>query len=54
MSDSKNITHMMTATAQEVFDAWVTPELIEQWWGPEGFTAKVHELDLTEGGRFIF
>lgn len=54
MSNAKNITHTMAATAQEVFDAWVTPELVEQWWGPEGFTAKVHELDLIEGGRFVF
>ncbi len=55
MFDSdRDIRHTMEATAQEVFDAWVTPEIIEQWWGPDGFSAKVHEFDLVEGGNFVF
>lgn len=54
VTTDRAIRYSMAATAQEVFDAWVTPEIVEQWWGPDGFSAKVHELDLTEGGRFAF
>lgn len=46
--------HTIDASPDEVFDAWVTPELIEAWWGPEGFTTVVRKLDLREGGRFVF
>ena len=46
--------HTINATAEEVFDAWVTPELLEAWWGPEGFTTVVRELDLSAGGKFWF
>ena len=46
--------HAIQASADEVFLAWVTPEIIEDWWGPDGFTTVVRELDLREGGRFVF
>ena len=46
--------HTINATAEEVFDAWVTPELLEAWWGPEGFTTVVRELEPREGGKFWF
>lgn len=40
------------APRERVFDAWTEPERIEQWWGPEGFTSAVHELDARPGGAF--
>jgi len=54
MSDLQQVRHTIQATAQEVFDAWVTPAAIEEWWGPDGFTTVVRELNLVEGGRFAF
>ena len=51
---SVEVRHTIDAAPDAVFDAWVTPELIEAWWGPEGFTSVVRELDLREGGRFLF
>lgn len=44
------ITRVFDAPRQRVFDAWTLPEEIEQWWGPEGFTTTVTELDLRPGG----
>jgi uncharacterized protein YndB with AHSA1/START domain len=38
------------ATLEEVWELWTTKDGIEAWWGPEGFTVKVHELDLRPGG----
>lgn len=40
------------APRERVFDAWTEPERIEQWWGPEGFTSTVHEMDVRLGGAF--
>ena len=34
-----------------VFKAWMDPELVAQWWGPQGFTAPVCELDPKVGGK---
>ena len=42
------------ATPEQVFQAWVEPELIEEWWGPEGFRSTVEFLDLRVGGAFRF
>jgi uncharacterized protein YndB with AHSA1/START domain len=34
-----------------VWDAWTRPELLAQWWGPEGTTIEDCEVDLRVGGR---
>jgi len=38
-----------------VFEMWTDPNHIAQWWGPDGFTTTVHEMDVRPGGvwRFI-
>ncbi len=46
--------HQIDASPDDVFAAWVTPQILETWWGPEGFTTTVRRLDLVEGGRFAF
>jgi len=38
------------APLEDVWDLWTTRDGIESWWGPEGFVAKVHKLDLRAGG----
>ena len=46
--------HVVNAPPEAVFDAWITPHMIEEWWAPEGFTTKVLRLDPWEGGQFIY
>ncbi|MFP2900762.1 SRPBCC family protein [Corallococcus sp. 4LFB] len=38
------------ATLAEVWALWTTKDGFESWWGPEGFSVKVHELDARPGG----
>lgn len=45
------ISRVLDAPRSQVWTAWTDPEQVAQWWGPEGFTTKVSELDLTPGGR---
>ncbi|TXK76134.1 SRPBCC family protein [Paenibacillus sp. N3.4] len=33
-----------------VYRAWTEPELLAQWWGPNGFTNTFHSFDLSLGG----
>lgn len=33
-----------------VYRAWTEPELLAQWWGPNGFTNTFHTFDLKPGG----
>ncbi|MGC1274954.1 MAG: SRPBCC family protein [Planctomycetaceae bacterium] len=44
-----------SATRDLVWQAWTTPEHVAQWWGPNGFTNTIHEMDVKPGGvwRFI-
>lgn len=38
-----------------VFAAWTDPEQVGKWWGPNGFTNTIHEMDVRPGGhgRFV-
>ncbi len=35
-----------------VFKAWIDPKILQQWWGPKGFTNPVCEVDPRVGGRW--
>ncbi len=53
-TETVEVRRRFDASPEEVFRAWVTPRLIEQWWGPEGFRTTVASLDLRVGGAFRF
>ncbi len=38
------------APRQRVWDAFTTPELFCQWWGPKGWSTEVKSFDFSEGG----
>ena len=44
------VSRLIDAPAALVFNAWIEPKQLEQWWGPTGFTTTVHEMDVAEGG----
>ena len=48
------ITKIIDAPREKVWEAWTTPELVEKWWGPEGFTAPSAKIDLKEGGKYVY
>jgi uncharacterized protein YndB with AHSA1/START domain len=37
----------------EVWQAWVRPDLVQQWWGPKGFTCPTADMDVRVGGRSL-
>jgi uncharacterized protein YndB with AHSA1/START domain len=48
------ITRTIPAPVELVWRAWTDPEYVVRWWGPQYFTAPLAEVDLREGGRFLF
>ncbi|MFT3704743.1 MAG: SRPBCC domain-containing protein [Agriterribacter sp.] len=44
----------LRAKREEVFNAWADPALLQQWWGPKGFTNTFENFNFTEGGNWKF
>lgn len=44
------LTRLFDAPRDLVFKAWTDEKLLTQWWGPQGFTTPVAELDVRPGG----
>jgi len=45
---------LLNAPRELVFKVWTEPEHIAQWYGPNGFTNTVHEMDVKPGGVWRF
>jgi uncharacterized protein YndB with AHSA1/START domain len=44
------ITRTINAPRELVYKAWIDQKLMAKWWGPNGFTNPVCELDVRPGG----
>ena len=47
------VTRVIDAPAEVVWRALTEAEAIQQWWGPQGFTAPVVETDVQVGGATL-
>ena len=43
-------TGVVDAPRARVFEAWTDPTHVAQWWGPDGFTNTIQEMDVRPGG----
>lgn len=48
------LTRVVSAPRELVFDVWTDPLHIAQWWGPNGFSTKVHQMEVKPGGTWRF
>jgi len=48
------ITRTFDAPVELVWKSWTDPELVMRWWGPADYTSPRCEIDLREGGRYLF
>jgi uncharacterized protein YndB with AHSA1/START domain len=46
------LSRIIEATPQRVFEAMTDPEQVAQWWGPEGFTCPDITMDARVGGAY--
>ena len=45
---------VIKAPRSVVWGAWMNPETLPQWWGPDGFSCRTKRIDLREGGEWVF
>jgi uncharacterized protein YndB with AHSA1/START domain len=45
---------VIRAPRDVVWAAWVNPETLPLWWGPDGFSCRTARIDLTSGGEWVF
>ncbi len=48
------ISRILDAPVELVWRAWTDPEYVMRWWGPEIYTSPTCQIDLREGGKYIF
>ena len=48
------LVRVLDATRRAVFAAWTDADAFCQWFGPDGFTCTVREMDVRAGGRARF
>jgi uncharacterized protein YndB with AHSA1/START domain len=48
------IRRLINASVEQVWDAWTKPDQVMKWWGPKDYTAPSAEIDLREGGKWVF
>lgn len=37
-----------------VWGAWMNPDTLPQWWGPDGYSCRTTRIDLRTGGEWVF
>jgi uncharacterized protein YndB with AHSA1/START domain len=42
------------APPEEIWRLWTTPDGIQSWWAPDGFSVEVEELELAPGGTLVY
>jgi len=53
-SNAITITRVYDASLKRVWDAWVVPEQVAEWWGPRGFTITTRTKDVRTGGTWDY
>jgi uncharacterized protein YndB with AHSA1/START domain len=48
------ITRLINAPRELVWKAWTDPKHVVHWWGPNGFTNTIHEMNVKPGGVWRF
>ena len=48
------IERVIKAPVSVVWGAWINPEALPQWWGPDGFSCRTKRIDLRTGGEWVF
>ena len=45
---------VIRAPKKLVWGAWMNPETLPKWWGPDGFSCRTDRIDLRSGGDWVF
>jgi uncharacterized protein YndB with AHSA1/START domain len=45
---------VIRAPKKLVWGAWINPETLPKWWGPDGFSCRTKRIDLRTGADWVF
>jgi uncharacterized protein YndB with AHSA1/START domain len=48
------IERVIRAPVARVWGAWMNPETLPKWWGPDGYSCRTTRIDLRTGGEWVF
>ena len=48
------VTRVFDAPRELMWKTLTEPAHLEHWWGPKGFTSRIHKLELRPGGTFLY
>jgi uncharacterized protein YndB with AHSA1/START domain len=48
------VKRIIDAPVELVWRAWTEPKHVMRWWGPQDYTSPTCQIDLREGGKYIF
>jgi uncharacterized protein YndB with AHSA1/START domain len=48
------IERVIDAPVSVVWGAWLNPETLPLWWGPDGYSCRTARIDLRQGGEWVF
>lgn len=48
-----DLTRVVRASREDVYDAFTDPDLLPQWWGPADYTVAEAQTDPRPGGRYL-
>ena len=48
------ISRDIAAPVASLWGAWLNPQTLPQWWGPDGFSCRTTRIDLRQGGEWVF
>jgi uncharacterized protein YndB with AHSA1/START domain len=48
------IERIMDAPMERIWRAWSEPDLVKQWWGPQGYSCPEAKITFREGGQYTF
>jgi uncharacterized protein YndB with AHSA1/START domain len=48
------ITRILNAPVETLWNLWTDPAAVTQWWGPQDYTSPSAQIDLREGGAYLF
>ncbi len=52
MNAALNIERIFQVSATRLFNAWTDPQIVNSWFGPEGFIVIESSMDTTVGGQY--
>lgn len=45
---------LIQAPRSAIWGAWMNPDMLPLWWGPDGFSCRTKRIDLRQGGEWLF